>query len=315
MRGILGIVAAAVLNAAAAQAGIDPAKAVLFPVVIEAATLTGGDALKPQDVFYEQTLRSAKAVRLKSDLHLTYKTHSRFWGSLAPASDNPLTVKAGQLFVVAQRAQIEIYCTTVSDRTGDTLGRVYEIAVCLKDGDKDGVFDAALNFESYPYRARVPYEIGAFWRDDWQAVSAGYEALAPAEIPAVRLTFRYRLHTVESAILSALGVRTAHLETAICWPEALLAQTAGRNGICGTMDWFALKDEIPTDAKAKGTLSASGMTVDYERNPDGTLRARVPVPLAAGPAMLSTGMWLVLGTELREGILTVKLTPDAGRQP
>lgn len=313
MRAVWGAAVLAAMGAVAAHADIDPANGVMFPVVVDAAAKTGGDGIKSGDAFYEQTLRSAKAVRITADLPVVYKSYSRWVGNLAPASKNALVVKAGQLLVAAQHGGVEIFCTTVSDKTNDTLGRIYEIAVCLKDDNNDGVFDAAINFESYPYRVRLPYEIGAIFKTDWQPVSVAYDVLAPADIPPIRLSMRYavREKPQHSIILSALLKQMeAHIEATICWPDVMLAETAGRIGECGIMDWFALKDVISNEPNAKGMLSLPDVSLTWQRNEDATLKVEVSKPLSAGPALLTTGSWIVMGTEIRNGTLVVKITPQ-----
>jgi len=317
--GKIAVVLVLLTGNAAARTELDPAKQAMFPVIVDAATMQGRDGLKSGDVFYEQTLRSAKAIRLKTDLPLMYKTRDRGLGWIAGSRQEPITIKAGQIFVVARYAGAEIYCSSVSDKIDDNLARIYEVAVCLKDGDGDGKLEQALGFESYPYRARVPYEIGGIGQGGWLPVNVEYEPIALSDIPPIHLSFHYRVfHAEQQGMLSSLligSLMTAQLTADICWPQALLSQTAGVGGECGIMNWFALKDAISTEPNAKGTLSVPEMTVVWQRNQDATLKAEMITPVPAGAAMLSTGSWIVFGGELRAGRLLVKITPAVQTKP
>lgn len=217
MRPLLAGVLAALACAATAQAG-----PILFPVVV-AEPVERERPLPDDGPLFTQKVRSETAVRVARDAAIAYRPRildRKVFGGAAGG----LTLRAGTVFVEARLVDGRAYCAAVAPRKENLL-TFFDVGLCLRDGDVDGVFDQQLVFEP-TQRIRTPYEVteaAALGAVVWEPTQVAYEALRPEAIPAGEVRITYRSMPV--------GVRgRAALRPQLCWPAELVLPGAAKDG-------------------------------------------------------------------------------------
>lgn len=215
-----GLAAFAIAPAAAAAGP-------LFPVVVAAPaaveTPIGSGRL------FTQAVRPASAVRTTSDNQISYVARlvdRKMFGG------GGLTLPANTLFVQATFDGQTAYCAAVAPKKENLL-TFFDVGLCLRDRDADGVFDEQMVFEP-TQRMRTAYEItpGAALGGppSWAPAKVAYAAVAAADVPSGELRISY-----EASRINVRGRGALRLE--LCWPDVLVVPGAVKAGqaLCGIL--------------------------------------------------------------------------------
>jgi hypothetical protein len=303
-------VAAAVL-ATAGAASAQERRSLAFPVMIAPAETTQGPVAH-NDVPVRQPFRSLRAVRLAAPLSITYRPRV-LDRKFTAGGQRTVQVAPDRILVAALDDEGELYCTAATDRP-DGMLTFFDVGVCLRDADRDGVFERQLLIEPTS-RIRTAYEIAIDKEAAWAPSQAAYAPVPAAEIPAgdVRLVYSY----VGRIGLFGIGGEHKQVWVHVCFPEALTLADAGRSqaavgvaaepkpGLCGALAGRPSSGRLANIGGGVALTAKPGveeavgwgaMAATVTRAPDGkatvTLRSAYP----PGPAVLGlAGAWRSTG--------------------
>jgi len=303
--GFLCLVLAITLSTTAVPATVKHF-ALIFPVMIEdaapAATKADG-----RQIVLSQPLRPVAAVRTEKDVAVHFK--SGIGQGLTPGGpDWDFTIPAGAILIGAISDRKQVYCASKSLQ--DSFFVHYDVGLCLRDDNDDGIFDSLVAVDGGLLRIRSPIEIKYLEDGATQQAAVPYTKLDRSAIPTfdIRISYQYRGNFL---------TKLPQLDLGICWPESLPLSTEGvtTDVTCGTSDWLLegrrqamLNIPLIRDIARKGMVTWGPFTVTFSLNPDNTINAHVE-PLKTGPAMLYNRGDVYIGGNTRDAFSILHLGP------
>jgi hypothetical protein len=269
-------------------------KKLYFPVMIEAPLKLGGQRIASGEAFYEQTLRSSKAVRLKERYVIKYKPRMLDRLNLS-GSDSSIALAAGTVLVLARDLTGEMYCAAASEGEDNWL-TFFDVGYCARDNDGDGLFDQEIVLEQVPWRVRVPYEILGTGTGSWREAKLGYEQVPAADIPVLRIRLGYNYVMQTSGFLSFKKKPNAYFTCKLYWPEALELKikrddTGGAsirvgNFGCDTLIEMNLRG-VPAGAGVQMKVESPPVVFTFTVHEDTTASVEVSSAIPPGSALLT----------------------------
>jgi hypothetical protein len=174
-----------------------------FPVVVSPPDRL--EAPLADEVLFSQQVRSAGAVTVSRDTSIQVPTR--------PGAPDSPTVAQGTMFFVAVMETGPAYCAAVVWKKSD-LFQSYDIGLCLRDSDADGVFDRQVTFSGSPLNTtRTVYEIAVRQKrpPDWTATAVPYQAAPLAAVPFGELR-----------VSNPRGFPQNYLTLDLCWSKDLV---------------------------------------------------------------------------------------------
>jgi hypothetical protein len=254
---------------------------VLFPVTVEPAQSQSADEQDGQ-ILLAQALRPTSAATIQKDMTIQFKSsRGQEFGGGSPTWD--FTVPSGSTFIGAISGKDPYYCTSKTLR--DTPFVHYDVGICLRDADRDEMFEQVVVVDEGLHRIRSPFEIKYLDGGQVQTVAVPYSRLAGDGIPAaeIRITYKYSGNFL---------VKLPKLKFGICWPRSLPLPTDGvtTDVNCGSSDWLingrqhlAREYALTGDTRDRGIVTWGPLTVTFSLNADNSIKATssaLPIGLA-----------------------------------
>lgn len=267
-----------------------------FPIIVDPPSRAGGAGIKSGEAFYEQTLRSAKAVRIKVDYAFEYspRTLDRLNLSGKPSS---IKLPAGTMLVLARNGVGEMYCAAATEGS-DSWVTFYDVGYCARDTNGDGVLDQEAVVEQTPWRVRVAYEILGTGAATWRETRLAYEPVPEASIPPMRLRIGYNYVKPSHGLFSSSGPM-AYFACKMYWPDGFELTTASNTGSGGAgFDYGAFgctmfdqlnKQKVGLVAGAQTKISTSQVDFSLVANDDTTVNVEFRGTIPAGPGLITIG--------------------------
>lgn len=275
----LAVVIAGIGWVAPACAGTE----VMFPVVLGTPATIDLESVPPDGKVFSVSVRSTKAVRIMADVEASFRSEFLDRGGLT-GNKVHLRLVQGTVLVFGIYNWSGMYCAAVAEKEDDFWGWS-DGGVCLRDRNKDDVFDEMLAVDQYPWRVRIAYEINKKGTQDWMPVSVPYAELAEAEIPVGEIVVRYDFRKG-----SMLSLPVAWIDSGICWPASLAHNVPNPQSgkMCGTGVLLDRGSErVSLRSNAKGEAKGPHISIRYTHRADDTLKVEVTTDLKPGPALLS----------------------------
>ncbi|HKY18042.1 MAG TPA: hypothetical protein VJL82_03850 [Rhizomicrobium sp.] len=244
---------------------------VLFPVMVEPAQSQSATEQDGQ-ILLAQALRPTSAATIQKDITIHFQSSSgQEFGGGSPTWD--FTVPSGSTFIGAISGKDPYYCASKSMR--DAFFTHYDVAICLRDANRDEMFEQVIVVDEGLHRIRSPFEIKYLDGGQVQTVAVPYSKLAGDSIPAaeIRITYKYTGNFL---------TKLPKLKFGICWPWSLPLPTDGvtTDVNCGSTDWLingrqhlALEYALTGDTRDRGIVTWGPLTVTFSLNADHSIKA------------------------------------------
>jgi hypothetical protein len=237
-----GLLSATAAIAFGGHAMAEKPRTLAFPIAILPPSQTHWAHVASQAIIASQPFRSLEAIRIKSELpvQVRVKTLDRKFTS---GGSTGASLPAGSIFVLALDGGLQVYCAATASRK-DGWATYYDVGVCLRDDNADGVFDQ-IRAAQPNLRVRTPYEITIEKDDVWSPISVAYERLQPDDIPVGAFRVRF-FH--QKGLLST-DRPDARLD--LCWaPDTVYPQgKEGSRELCSQLEWPNVQPGVAKDTR------------------------------------------------------------------
>lgn len=279
----------------------------IFPVVVSAPDRI--EAPIESGPLFIQAVRPAGAVRATADTQISYV--ARLVDRKMFGAGGGLTLRGGTVLVQANFDGTTAYCAAVAPKKENLL-TFFDLGLCLRDIDADGVFDEQMVFEP-TQRMRTAYEItpGAALGGppSWTSAKVAYAPMSEADMPRGELRISYRATRV-----SVRGRGELRLE--LCWPEAVVVPGAVKSGqaLCGILAPAGTAVARQGDEARHHSREAGDQTLAWGRVAvrltNRTARYEAPWPAGAGVVGLLGAFRMPNEYKYQQSIFGMAATPS-----
>jgi hypothetical protein len=271
-------------------------------LVIEAPASPETVTAQVSDVVYRQMIRPLAAIRSLQDITVHYKPDYR------KAFD--LLIPANTIFLQVSFDQGYFFCTARSEE--NSFWDHYDVAVCIRDQDKNGEAEEGYVAARYPHRLRSVLELGGDIANVTpQVIRASYEDVPVEALP------RFTLRIILGRTGGILSAKRPAVSLRMCAPLEIVVPLAHQEAkdMCAYLDWVTSglqnsrvgSDVVSNDFTSEGDVSWGPLKVHLKEEGNGSVSVTTIVPISPGPAVLYDRGEMLTGTDFANAVPIVHL--------